>query len=75
MENFVNESDSESHSEDDFIVDLFKRGYHHLLEKILFQFPLKIILACKEVSSTWREIILHFYDTSPQTRTVTSIRF
>jgi len=48
-------------SKRDFIVDLFDRGYNHVLEKIVMNFTYQAIIDCKEVSPEWSQIVLHFY--------------
>ena len=47
---------------DDFIVSLFNQGFHHILEKIVLDFPLKTIQACMKVNPEWSKIVLYFHN-------------
>ena len=44
----------------DFIVDLFKKGFYHVVEKIIMELPLKSIRSCQQVSQDWFNIVQHF---------------
>ena len=48
-------------AEADFILDLFTRGFHHVVEKIIMLLPLQSILHCKQVSQDWLNIVLYFH--------------
>ena len=67
MDNFINtviqkqENVLNTRESDDFIVNLFNQGFHHILEKIVLDFPLKTIQDCKNVSPDWCRIVLHFH--------------
>ena len=62
MDETAEQESLSSRRSNDFIVDLFKQGFHHVLEKIVMEFPLKTIQACKEVSPEWWRIVLHFHN-------------
>ena len=47
-------------NESDFITDLYNRGFHQILEKIVFKLPLKDVVACTEVNKEWSRMICSF---------------
>ena len=64
MENKKNELKLQDFGRSDnyeFISDLFNRGFLHILEKIILEFPLRTILACKAVSPEWSSIVSYFH--------------
>jgi hypothetical protein len=46
--------------EEDFIQELFDRGFYRVLEQIYFHLPLKTFEVLKKVSQTWKKIISKF---------------
>ena len=44
----------------DFLVDLYNRGFHHVVEKIILAFPWKTILVCNCVSKDWSRLVNQF---------------
>ena len=49
MDNFDFKVKKETNGED-FIVDLFKHVFYHVVEKIIMELPLKSICSCQQVS-------------------------
>jgi len=46
--------------EEDFIASLFQRGYLHVLEKIILEFPEDTISQCRKVSQRWSTVVNYF---------------
>ena len=44
------------------IENWFRRGFHHILEKIFLQLPFRTLLACMKVSFEWRMIVLFYIE-------------
>ena len=46
----------------DFLVYLYHRGFHHVVEKIILEFPWRTALVCRAVSKDWLRIVEHFQE-------------
>ena len=49
---------------EDFLVNLYKRGFHHILEKIILSLPPWSILVCRQVSEEWNSMINFYHQSS-----------
>ena len=54
-------NEQENNSEPDCLVKWFEQGFHHILEKIFLVLPIRNVLACKQVSKLWQEIVMTYH--------------
>jgi len=59
----------------DFLLTLFQRGLHQILEKIFLSLPLSSILLCQSVSSEWSEMISYYHNSeNPRIQEILELR-
>jgi hypothetical protein len=68
------ESDDEAYNEecdDDWLLSMFRRNHHLILENILSALPAESIMSCRKVNKHWNKMILFYLkSTNPRTQKI-----